>query len=355
MAAGIEAESKKGKVPFYRNPQLIGKAIDIITPDRTLGALQSFFHYEEEEGFDQHVLHYLKKDYWLVGVFSHLVLTDALALAKAANRLTTISQTLEDPEKHLTGCYAMHQGTMKDGSQGENVQTLTLKLEQAFKRKGMLYLPYISEEHVKRYNLDRDAVTVVNADYKRKVNSAREDKKALFIFPAGNMQGARKNEQGQFNGMVQSKLGWITEMAKYISRGAKILFVPGVIIDSFRISDPDKRDLTPEALKYFPRNLAASLLPFRLGQPLEVKLATLIMRRPYAMDRLAFDLMALTDDACVNMGNLCTLGYAMNSHKELTDQLIMGIIRDRMPDYLGGNHYKGYKSFGLGDYANYLW
>lgn len=355
MATGVEAKSETRHMPFYRDPQNIGKALDIITPRRTLRVLESLFHYEEEKGFDRHVLHYLERDYWLVGVLSHLVLADAFALGKLAKRLTTLSQAVEDPIKHLTGCYALHQGTMEDGSQGANVKTLTQRLEPAFNRQGMFYLATISREHTERYHLDSAEVKKINAESTKKLESAPNERKALLLFPAGSMEAARLDATGKRKGMQQSNLMWIYQMAAAtIYRKAKILFLPGVIVDSPRISGPDKRDLTSEAYGAFVRNLGADLLPFGMGRPLQAELARVTMRLPYSSDRLALDLAKLTDRK-IERGDLSTLAMVMNSNKELTDRLIMGIIYDKMPPELRGDYYEGYNSFGLGDYAEKLY
>lgn len=344
----VRAEGKK--VPFYRDPRNIGRAIDFITPDRTLRVLQSLFRYQEEPGFEQDTIHYLKQGYWPVGYFSHFVLADGIALSIAANRLVSLSQRIEDSSKHLAACYALHQGTMEDGSQGENVQMFTLGLEQAIQRRGMVYLPTITQEHVKRYNLDPKKVAEINADSTKKMESAPEENKGFLLLPGANMEAARLDEERKRNGMQQSNLKWIFHMANYTINGVKILFVPGVITDSFNISGPDKRDLTNEAYLALARNLAADLLPLGLGRPLQTKLASLTMLRPYPIDRLADDLRKLTGRV-IPKEDTRRLGLVMNSNKALTDQLIMGIIKDQMPDCLSGTYYQGYSSFGLGDYT----
>lgn len=348
----LEARSVKRSTPFYRKPEFLEKAIDIITPERTVETFQSLFKYQEEPQFARDVLNYLKKGYWPVGVFPHFVQADAFAFAKTAQRVTALSKTIADRSKHLRGCYALHQGTMDNGSQGRNMQIYTQKLERAMNRNSMVYLSYITAEHMKKYNLDQEEATAVNLDYDRKIKSAETDKMGLLTFPAGNMNGARRNEQGQLNGMVQSDLGWVTQIAKLVTRGAKIVFIPGAIVDSFRISDPDTRDFTSEAVKHFFRNLCAGILPFGAGSFFQVRLASLRMLKPYSINRLGADLMQLTGNSSIDLSDLRTVGYAMNSNKILTDQLIMGIINDKMPDHLRGNYYKGYQSFGLGDHTD---
>lgn len=350
VTTGPEVKSEGKKVPFYRDPRNIGRAIDFITPDRTLKVLQSLFQYQEEPGFEQDTIHYLKQGYWPVGIFSHFVLADGIALTIAANRLTSLSQKVEDPSKYLTDCYALHQGTMEDGSQGANVQTFTLGLEQAIQRIGMIYLPTITREHVERYGLNPEKVARINADSTEKMKTAPDENKGFLLLPAANMEAARLNGEGKRKGMQQSNLNWIFQMANYTIKGVKILFVPGVITDSFNISDPDKRDFTDEAYQALARNLAVDLLPLGLGRPLQAKLASLTMLRPYPIDRLAHDLTKLTGRV-IPKEDMRKLGLVMNSNKALTDQLIMGIIRDQMPNHLSGTYYQGYSSFGLGDYT----
>lgn len=341
------------KLPFKKS-DLIAKGIDVLTPERTLDVFSSFFQYEEEDGYTEGVLHYLGQGYWPVGVFNHFVHSDGIAYAIASKHLIGISNRLDDPSKHLQGCYGLHQGTMESGDQGEDLQTYTLKLEAAAQKMGLIYLPWITPKHVKQYNLNEEEVNRQNDASGEKMKSAPSERVALLTFPAGNMEAARRNEDGQRRGMVGSDLTWITQMALFLREGVKIVFLPGVITDSFRISDPDTRDLTREAAWSFLRNLLTRSRTLPLVGSLEAKLATVTMLRPYPVDRLAFDL-ATVRGSSIDALNLGSLAHTMRANKELTDQLIMGIINDKLPDRLKGNHYKGYQSFGLGDYTSSMY
>lgn len=348
-----------GKDIGWRIPtksELIGNVIDLVTPERTLDTLLSLFQYKEAEGYASAVRHYLAQGYWPVGVFQHFVHSDGVAIMKASKRLVDISRTLNDPSLHLQGCYGLHQGTMESGDQGEALKIWSNKLtEPAIEMMEFKPLPYITKGHVDRYNLDPKKVEEFNKESTDKMNAAPSERIALLTFPAGNMESARRNEVGERKGMVKSDLTWISQMAAFSRDGVKILFVPGVIKDSFRVSDPDTRDLTPEAVWSSVRNFAVRSIPGLAESPLEAKLASLTMLPPYPIDRLAADLTELTGRKNVDVRNLRSLARAMFVNQELTDQLIMGIINDELPADLKGNYYQGYRSFGLGSHAAALY
>lgn len=343
------------RLPF-KSSDFIARGIDFVTPERTLDTLLSLFQYKEARGYAEGVLHYLARGYWAVGVFHHFVHSDGVAIMKASRRLVDISRTLEDPSLHLQGCYGLHQGTMESGDQGEELKTWSIKLtEPAIKMMDFIPLPYITEGHVGRYGLDQKKVDEFNQVSTDKMSSAPSERIALFTFPAGNMESARRNEMGQLKGMVMSDLTWISQMAAYLRGGVPIVFLLGVIKDSFRVSDPDTRNLTPEAGLASLRNFAVRSVPGLAGSPLEAKLASLTMLPPYPIDRLAVDLAKLTGKKYIDARNLGSLARAMFVNKEITDQLIMGIIKDELPGHLKGDYYQGYRSFGLGSHAAALY
>ncbi|OGE19305.1 hypothetical protein A3J19_04315 [Candidatus Daviesbacteria bacterium RIFCSPLOWO2_02_FULL_41_8] len=355
----IEKEIAKpaGKGLGLRVPnksELLAGVIDFVTPKKTLDTLLSLSHYEEAEGYAAGVRHYLSKGYWPVGVFVHFVHFDGVIEMKAANRLIEISRELDDPSKHLQGCYGLHQGTMESGDQGEELQILSVKLTGPAIDLGFVPLPYITEEHVKRYNLDPEKVEELNQESTDKMNEAPKKRMALLTFPAGNMRSARRNKTGELNGMVQSDLTWISQMIMYSRSGVPVVFLPGVIKDSFRISDPNTRTLTLEAGLSALRNFLVRSVPGLADSPLEAKLASLTMLPPYPIDKLAMDLAQITGSN-VNTQNLRSIARAMFANKELADQLIMGIINDELLDYSKGNYYRGYRSFGLGNHAAALY
>lgn len=357
MAIEIEEEKppvKRGLQLPFKSSDLIAGGIDFLTPERTLDTLLSLFQYKEAEGYAAGVRHYLTQGYWPVGVFNHFVHSDGLVQMIAAKSLVDNSRTLEDPSMHLEGCYGLHQGTMESGDQGEELKTWSLKLTEPAKEMGFIPLPTITPEHVKRYNLNKEEVKIFNEASKAKMDKAPSDRIALFIFPAANMESARRDDEGQLKGMLGSNLDWITNMILFLRNGVKPVFLPGVIKDSFRVSDPDTRNLTPEAAWSFLRNLAVRSVPLLAESPLEAKLASLTMLPPYPIDGLAVDLAQVTGRN-VDVRNLRSVASAMFTNKELTDQLIMGIVNDELPDHLKGNHYRGYKSFGLGDYTASLY
>ena len=154
--------------------------------------------------------------------------------------------------------------------------------------------------------------------------------------------------------MVQSDLTWISQMIMYSRSGVPVVFLPGVIKDSFRISDPNTRTLTLEAGLSALRNFLVRSVPGLADSPLEAKLASLTMLPPYPIDKLAMDLAQITGSN-VNTQNLRSIARAMFANKELADQLIMGIINDELLDYSKGNYYRGYRSFGLGNHAAALY
>lgn len=347
----IEAPNKDRRgLKLPKGSDLISAGIEIITPERTLAVFSSFFQYREAKGYRGAVRYYLERGYYPVGVLNHYVHFDGVAYAIASNNLVEASGEIEDASKRIKGCYGLHQGTMESGAQGEELQTYMLKLEQAAQEMGLRYLPWITPDHVKRYKLGEDEKKIaevkrINNESATKMELAPSERIALLTFPAGNMKAARGSDKG----MVESDLTWITQMATFLRNGVKIVFLPGVITDSFRISDPDTRNLTPEAMWSFARNLLArSTLPLR---PSEAKLATLTMLPPYSCDRLASDLAKVTGRNSLDARNLRLLASVMHANKELTDQLIMGTINDELPEERKGTYYKGYKSFGLGDYA----
>lgn len=350
----VKPSGKDIELKIPKKSELLASVIDFVTPKKTLDTLLSLSHYKEAEGYAMGVRHYLAKGYWPVGVFVHFVHFDGVIEMRAANRLIEISKELDDPSKHLQGCYGLHQGTMESGDQGEELQILSVKLTGPAIEMGFVPLPYITDEHVKRYNLDPKKVEELNQESTDKMNAAPSKRMALLTFPAGNMKSARRNEAGELNGMVQSDLTWISQMAMYSRNGVPIVFLPGVIKDSFRISDPNTRTLTLEAGLSALRNFLVRSVPGLADSPLEAKLASLTMLPPYPIDKLAMDIAQITGSN-VNTRNLRSVARAMFVNKELADQLIMGIINDELPDYSKGHHYRGYRSFGLGNYVAALY
>lgn len=352
MAVEVPSHVGEGLKSPFKMSVVISKGIDIITPERTLDIFSSLFRYIEAPGYRAGLLHYLALGYYPVGFINHYVHFDGVGYKLAAENIVAASQALEDSSKRIRAGYGLHQGTMESGDQGEELQTYTLKLEDAAGEKGLLYLPWTTPEHMKRYNYteaQKERAKQQNEESAAKIKEAPSKRIALLTFPAGNMKSARD----PLKGMGESDLTWITQMAVFIRDGVKIVWLPGVIQESFRISDPNTRNLTPEAAWSFARNLfARSSLPIR---PSEAKLASLTMLPPYPVDRLALDLAQVTGRHNINVRNLRLLSSTMHAQKEITDRLLMGIINDELPGRFKGSYYEGYRSFGLGNYAETLY